>query len=72
MGPTKAPGPNGFSALFYQRHWEFFGAEICLAVRSFLQGDDIPDGFCNTTVVLIPKVTKAERLFNFRPIAFAM
>ena len=69
MGPTKAPDPDGFPALFYQRHWDFFGADICLAVRSFLQGDDIPYGFCDTTIVLIPKVTKAERLINFRPIS---
>lgn len=67
MGPTKAPGPDGFPALFYQRHWDFFGAEICSAVRSSLQGDDIPDGLCDTTIILIPKVTKAERLINFRP-----
>jgi hypothetical protein len=65
MGPTKAPSPHGFPALFYQHHWDFFEAEICLAV----QGDDIPDGLCDTTVVLIPKVAKAERLINFRPIS---
>jgi len=69
MGPTKAPGPDGFPALFYQRHWDFLQADICSAVRSFLQGDDTPDGLCDTIIVLIPKISKPERLVNFRPIS---
>jgi hypothetical protein len=27
MGPMKASGPDGFSMLFYQTHWEFFKEE---------------------------------------------
>ena len=69
MGPTKVPGPDGFPALFYQRHWDFFKVDICSAVRGFLQGDTIPDGLCHTTIVLIPKTSKPERLLNFRPIS---
>jgi hypothetical protein len=69
MGPTKAPGPDGFPALFYQTHWDLIHVEICDAVRSFLSGDDIPDGFCDFVIVLIPKVSRAKHLSKFRPIS---
>jgi hypothetical protein len=69
MGPTKAPGPDGFHALFYQTHWEFLKEEICNAVRSFISGGEVPDGFCDSVIVLILKVTKPKHLKNFRPIS---
>lgn len=69
MGPTKAPGPDGFPALFYQTHWDFFKKEIFDAVRSFLGGGDIPEGLCDSIIVLIPKVAKPKRLKFFRPIS---
>jgi hypothetical protein len=69
MGPTKAPGPDGFPALFYQTHWEFLRDEICCAVRNFLGGNDIPEGFCDSVIVLIPKITNPQQLKNFRPIS---
>jgi hypothetical protein len=65
MGPTKAPGPDGFPALFYQIHWEFFKSEICAAVRSFLSGGEVPEGLCDSIIVLIPKVAKPKELKNF-------
>jgi len=69
MGPMKAPGPDGFPALFYQKHWSILHDDICQAVRNFLEGDDIPVGLCDTTIVLIPKVSRPEHLTNFRPIS---
>jgi hypothetical protein len=40
--------------------------EICHVVCSFLDGADIPEGFCDSVIVLIPKVTRAQS--KFRPI----
>ncbi|VAI29049.1 unnamed protein product [Triticum turgidum subsp. durum] len=48
MGPTKAPGPDGFPALFYQIHWDVLAEDICAAIKGFLLGQDIPEGFCDS------------------------
>jgi hypothetical protein len=32
-------------------------------------GEEIPEGFCDSVIVLIPKVTNPEHLKNFRPIS---
>lgn len=38
MFPTKAFGPDGFHALFYQKYWDFFRIEVVEMVLGFLNG----------------------------------
>jgi hypothetical protein len=62
MGLTKAPDPDGFPALFYQTQWDFLHDAIFQVVRSFLEGSPLPDGFCDSVIVLIPKTTNPDDL----------
>jgi hypothetical protein len=69
MKPNKSPGPDGFTAGFYQRHWSLVKEDICYAVLTFLNGGDMPEIVNNTVIVLIPKVKNPQELTQFRPIA---
>jgi hypothetical protein len=69
MFPTKAPGPDGFPAHFFQRHWDVCRAEVTAVVLRILRGEDDPSVINNTFIVLIPKVANPEELGQFRPIS---
>lgn len=40
MFPTKAPGPDGFPAHFYQRHWGICGDEVTKIVLRIVRGEE--------------------------------
>jgi hypothetical protein len=69
MFPTKAPGPDGFPAHFFQTHWEICGEEVTLAVIRVLKGEDDMREVNQTFIVMIPKVVSPEELGQFRPIS---
>lgn len=69
MGPNKSPGPDGFTAGFYQLHWNVLDPSVIGAVLRFLN-DGVMDSEGNlTTLVLIPKVKNPQNLKQFRPIS---
>ena len=56
MHPTKAPGPNGMSPIFYQQYWEIVGSEVIKCVLDSFNSGVLPCGINDTYICLIPKV----------------
>ncbi|KAL5566188.1 hypothetical protein UlMin_029352 [Ulmus minor] len=69
MAPTKSPGADGMSALFYQRFWAVVGEDVTEACLGFTNRG-LPLGNINETIItLIPKIKNPTRITEFRPIS---
>ncbi|KAA3471908.1 reverse transcriptase [Gossypium australe] len=69
MGPTKASGPDGFQAVFYQRYWHIIGHETSKFCLDILNNGESLEDINKTQLVLIPKTANPLNLKNFRPIS---
>jgi hypothetical protein len=69
MSPHKAPGPDGFSAGFYQDNWNVVGEEVCQSVLAILNSGVVDSELNFTYIALIPKTTNPIRVTEFRPIS---
>lgn len=62
IGDLTASGPDGMLVLFYKKFWDMVSEKVIQEVSQVLQGGAIPDGWNETTVVLILKVMNTERI----------
>lgn len=70
MAPLKAPGPDGFSAEFYQQQWKTVGRKVCNVALKFFQGSDLDKNINFTHIALIPKKKTAPScVSDFWPIS---
>lgn len=67
--PDKAPGPDGFSACFFQANWHTVGDAIVKEVQSFFSSGIMLDAINSTHIRLIPKTRESKAVADFRPIA---
>ncbi|CAM8983085.1 unnamed protein product [Rhodiola kirilowii] len=61
MAPTKAPGIDGYPALFFPRHWNIVGDILCKDVLKFLNEGVLDERLNRTRVVIIPKKKGAQK-----------
>jgi hypothetical protein len=69
MQPMKSPGPDGFSAGFFQRSWPIVREEVCKTVLDFLNYGHFESSLNDTHIVLIPKIKSPVSVTDFRPIS---
>ncbi|KAK1275687.1 hypothetical protein QJS04_geneDACA016794 [Acorus gramineus] len=69
MKPHGSPGPDGFSAHFFQNFWSDVKQDFIDAILSFFEWGHLLKQFNHTFISLIPKVKHAESFDNFRPIS---
>ncbi|GAU47272.1 hypothetical protein TSUD_280950 [Trifolium subterraneum] len=70
MGPHKAPGEDGYPAIFFQHCWDIVGESLYKYVNQLWSTNPSLISFINNIMlVLIPKVDKPEFVSQFRPIS---
>lgn len=65
----KAPGPDGFSAKFYQAYWHIIGEDVSRDIRLFFETSTLNPVQNQTHIRMIPKITGPRKVADYRPIA---
>ncbi|CAA7017074.1 unnamed protein product [Microthlaspi erraticum] len=65
----KAPGPDGFSAGFYQSFWDIIGPVVSRDIWLFFETGSLHQRQNETHVCLIPKIKGPRKVSEYRPIA---
>nr|GEW99676.1 hypothetical protein [Tanacetum cinerariifolium] len=68
-GDEKAPGPDGFTSLFFKKGWDIIGDDICNAVRDFFSNGKLLKEINHTFLAFIPKGSTPLRVNDYRPIS---
>jgi hypothetical protein len=66
---NSAPGPDGLTALFFQKYWDIIGSDILSFVLNILNNGASPSKINHTFISLIPKVNSPSLPSDFRPIS---
>jgi hypothetical protein len=71
MNVDGAPGPDGFGGHFYQYFWDVIVSGVVAAVQEIFIHGTLLHNLNSNLIVIIPKVTGADNMGYFRPIALA-
>ena len=66
---SKAPGPDGYTAKFFNSAWSVVGEDLCNAVKEFFNSGKILGEINATIISLVPKIKSPSKVSDYRPIA---
>ncbi|CAL5344867.1 unnamed protein product [Camellia sinensis] len=66
---NKAPGPDGFNLLCFQKHWKLMKGEVIQFMKEFHTHGKLVRGINSSFITLVPKKENAGGLEDFRPIS---
>jgi hypothetical protein len=70
MHPEKAPGPDGFTGLFYRVAWDIIVSDLMKAIRLLENGGQQGLNLLNDALlVLLPKTSEAAKPSDYKPIS---
>lgn len=67
MPPSRAPGPDGMTALFFLKYWHVVGNDVTSAVKSFFRSGKLVRGINHTHITMVPKVKCPMNMTQLRP-----
>ncbi|GJV36669.1 hypothetical protein Tco_1409146 [Tanacetum coccineum] len=69
IGNDKAPGPDGYTSVFFKKAWEAVGSDVYNAGREFFLNGKLLKEVNHTIIALLPKVSTPSRVNDYRPIS---
>nr|GEZ19209.1 RNA-directed DNA polymerase, eukaryota [Tanacetum cinerariifolium] len=60
---------DGFTFEFFRRYWSFISPDFCLVIDCFFESGNFPMGSNASFIALIPEVTNAKFVTDFKPIS---
>lgn len=68
MHPSKAPGEDGLTPLYFQHYWNLIGSDVCNAISHFFKEGRMLRNINHTVISLIPKVKEVITMKDLSPI----
>ncbi|GJX20498.1 protein LAZ1 [Tanacetum coccineum] len=65
IGDDRAPGPDGYTFVFFKKGWDIVGDDICNAVHDFFSNGLLLKEINHTFLALIPKVSTPLKVNDY-------